>query len=734
MLHEPHRQSLTPRWFFAFFFVSGACSLVYEVVWLRLAMATYGTTTPSISTVLSVFMGGLALGSWLAGRLARGLEGRPGAALRLYAAAEAVIALSGLVVPRLFGLGHRLMLGLTRDTALASGGYYLASGAAVTLSLLPFCTAMGTTFPLGMAAIRGGAPAASARSFSYLYLANVLGAVTGTLLSAFVLVETLGFHGTLLAAAALNVLLALSAAALGSRARPAAPGIPAAAEPPAASPAASRSLLPMLFTTGLVSMAMEVVWVRQYTLYLGTVVYTFATILALYLGSMAAGSALYRRGAGAGRLPTGVAWIGAGTLSLLPLMAADPRLPLQGGGGGLIRLALGIAPFCASMGFLTPMLVDRWSGGHPGLAGRAYAVNVVGCILGPLLAGFALLPGLGERGSLVALAVPLFALALPDLASARGAGCARIPLRAALYGAAAVLLVAWGRDYASFMKGEVRRDYEATVVATGEGMRRFLLVNGIGITHLTPIAKMMAHLPAAFADPPPRRALVICFGMGTSFRSALSWGIPTTAVELVPSVPSLFGYFHADGPALLASPQARMVVDDGRRFLERTQERYDVITIDPPPPVEAAGSSLLYSREFYRLARSHLSPGGVLQQWLPTAERRIGISVTRALVEEFPHVRVFASAEGWGHHFLASERPLPPLDAAQLASRLPARAQADLLEWWPGLTAAQAFQKVLARELDPAAILSWNPRVPALRDDRPYNEYYFLRRVVGRGD
>jgi spermidine synthase len=92
------------------------------------------------------------------------------------------------------------------------------------------------------------------------------------------------------------------------------------------------------------------------------------------------------------------------------------------------------------------------------------------------------------------------------------------------------------------------RDHTATVIATGEGMHKQLLVNGTGMTELTPITKMMAHLPLAFLPRAPKDALVICFGMGTSFRSMMSWGINVTAVELVPSVPKLFGYFHADGP------------------------------------------------------------------------------------------------------------------------------------------------------------------------------------------
>jgi predicted methyltransferase len=156
----------------------------------------------------------------------------------------------------------------------------------------------------------------------------------------------------------------------------------------------------------------------------------------------------------------------------------------------------------------------------------------------------------------------------------------------------------------------VRRDETATVVATGTGWNRLLLVNGFSMTILTPVSKVMAHLPLAF-HPEPREGLVLCFGMGTTFRSMRRWDIPTTVVELVPSVPELAGYYHADAVALQHAPGAHVVIDDARRYLERTAQRFDVITIDPPPPVEAAASSLLYSQEFYSLVQRRLRPGGI---------------------------------------------------------------------------------------------------------------------------
>ncbi len=725
--------------FFCFFFLSGFCSLVYQVVWLRVAMAGFGVTTPLISIVLSIFMAGLAFGSWAGGKLVKGLERKPARFfLALYGGVELLIGVSGVVVSPLLRLGH-VLFGV--QTAWNSTACYLVSAGWIGLVMLPFCTLMGATFPVAMAGIRAAFPEHSSRSFSYLYVANVVGATAGVMASAFILIELLGFARTQWTAAALNALIASGAfvasrrfASAGSAMPPPAP-VPV----PAAAPVSGDVMvLPLLFTTGLVSLAMEVVWTRQFIPFLGPVVYSFAAMLAVYLAATALGSRAYRvtvHRLGSAHI---IAWnrvvLVAGAFALLPLLAADPRL-IQSQAWfltfGSLRVAAGIGPFCAALGFLTPMLVDRWSGGDPNRAGRAYAVNAIGCIAGPLLAGFLLLPNLGERWTLILLALPLFAFGF----SRRGAGSAAAPQRRpvpliALALGAALLLVAVTRDFETFFPGaRVRRDHTATVIAAGSGMNKHLLVNGIGMTALTPITKMMAHLPLASLPEPPRRTLVLCFGMGTSFRSALSWGTPVTVVELVPSVPSLFGYFHHDGDELLRSPRATVVIDDARRFLERTRDTFDAIIIDPPPPIEAAGTSLLYSTEFYRVLARRLAPGGILQQWLPRPEPAVASSFAQALRQSFPVVRCFGSAPEYGFHFLASFSPIEKRTAAELAARVPPAAARDLLEWGPESTVEAEFQAVLRSELPLERLIALDPGVHVLTDDRPVNEYYLLRRI-----
>jgi spermidine synthase len=235
---------------------------------------------------------------------------------------------------------------------------------------------------------------------------------------------------------------------------------------------------------------------------------------------------------------------------------------------------------------------------------------------------------------------------------------------------------------------------------------------------------MMAHLPLGIVRE-PRSALVICFGMGTTYRSLMSWDVQVTAVELVPGVKDVFPYFFSDAAELLRRPNGKVVIDDGRRFLQRSGETYEVITLDPPPPVEAAASSLLYSEEFYATAKARLRPGGVLQQWVPTADPCTTEAVARSLLRSFTFVRMFSSYEGWGHHFLASMQPIEIPPAAALAQRLPANAKADLVEWTQSTDPAQPLAIVLQQERDPRELTKCGDA--RITDDRPYNEYYVLR-------
>jgi spermidine synthase len=704
-------------WIFVFFLISGFCSILYELIWLRLAMADFGVTSAMMSTVLSMFMAGLGLGSWISGRITRyWWRSFPG--LWWYALCEMFIGFSALAVPAELAWGRNLLHSREFSSSLA---YYLFSGIWIGLTLIPWCACIGLTIPMAMHAIRSSRKFEATTSFSYLYVANVLGATVGTVIPV-LLIEIFGFHRVLLIGATLNMVVAAAAFAFGMKGPLAASARPSI-QVSEAQKIPARSLA-LLFASGACTMGLEVVWIRQFTAYLGTVVYAFAAILGFYLFMTFLGSGWYRLSRKKARVTNEMVWAVAGLAAMSSLFATDPSWKIP----TLVRLVVGIGPFTLLLGYLTPMLVDRCSGGDPGKAGTAYAVNVMGCIVGPLISGFVLLPIMNERWVTFAFSLPWFAAGILTTASASRASRKSQMLKGMGLATLAVIVAILSKGYEDqFSSRKVLRDHTATVIATGEGMDKRLLVNGVGMTNLTPITKMMAHLPLAFLGHPPQSGLIICFGMGTSYRSMLSWNIQTTAVDLVPSVPKLFSYYHADAAELMRSPISKVINDDGRRYLERTSDQYDVIAIDPPPPVQAAGSSLLYSVEFYQAAKRRLRKGGILQQWLPAGDEVLYASVTRALTESFVYVRVFRSVEGWGYHFLCSNGPIPERSPEELAKVMPARASRDLVEWGPSKTAEEQFALVLGREVRPAELLSRAPRAPALQDDRPVNEYFFLR-------
>jgi spermidine synthase len=710
-------------WYFFFFLISGFCGILYELVWLRLAMAQYGVTTPIVSIVLSAFMGGLGVGSVGAGllirRYAQKISFPP---LWLYAGAELLIGISALAVPLELIVGHRLLSHLASSTEFSSVTYSLISGICIALALVPWCALMGATIPLAMFAVRSDPRLQSRRSFSFLYVSNLLGAVMGAIVP-LAIIEFRGFHFTLIVGMLLNFIVAFSAFAFAHAQR-----IGSKITPEVNAPVTSgsdRGILAVLFMTGLTSMGMEVVWIRLYTPFIGVMVYSFALILVTYLGATFLGSFGYRS---FGRNPESKTWVPLAALSLfavLPVFASQP-----GQINFLVRVLLGIAPFSMAVGYLTPQLVDLWSEGDADRAAHAYAVNILGCILGPLVAGFILLPRISERWSLFFFAAPWILFGSSNFVR-HYSSAAVWTKRIAAICFLALTLVATLKPKAFesiYPRHILLRDNTATVIAAGKGLTRVLLVNGVGITTLTPTTKAMAHLPLASLDHAPDSALVICFGMGTTFRSALSWGIHVTAVDLDPSVPKLFWYYHEDAPELLRSPLSRVIVDDGRRYLDRTPDKFDVITIDPPPPISAAGSSLLYSTEFYEVAKKHLKPHGILEQWLPAyGDPFLRSSIAQAIKLSFNHVRVFRPIDGWGVHFMVSDWPIPERTAEVLAGRLGVNAATDFVEWGPQATPIDQFNSLLNKEFSVDSIIAASPTAPALRDDRPTNEYFATR-------
>jgi spermidine synthase len=254
------------------------------------------------------------------------------------------------------------------------------------------------------------------------------------------------------------------------------------------------------------------------------------------------------------------------------------------------------------------------------------------------------------------------------------------------------------------------------------------------MTLLTVDAKLMAYLPL-ITRPDAERLLVIAFGMGSTYRAGLRAGLDADGIELVPSVIDVFGWFFPDADAVLADPDGRVVITDGRNYVELIDRAYDIITVDPPPPIESSGTSVLYSREFYEASASRLTPGGVMMEWMPYGQSVDEFrSHVRTFADVFPHVLVAFGPTQRGVYMLGSEEPLA-IDPENVRSVL-ARpgVLADLVDTPDApVTTAEEWQAIIEDLgwIEGVQVAAFADEAPHILDDRPVTEYFLLRRLLG---
>jgi spermidine synthase len=199
---------------------------------------------------------------------------------------------------------------------------------------------------------------------------------------------------------------------------------------------------------------------------------------------------------------------------------------------------------------------------------------------------------------------------------------------------------------------------EGIVTAFSVNNHKFLWINGVGMTHLCTETKLMAHLPLLFLSE-PKECLVLCFGMGTTLRSAAHYPqLNVTVVELVPEVFETFKYYHDDAEEVLHKKNVHTVVADGRNYLLLSEKKYDVITVDPSPPIYSAGTVNLYTKEFFVICRAHLTPDGVMCLWFPYGTEQEVKSVLKTFYLVFPNTTVWSGPHGWGFYFIGTMRTI----------------------------------------------------------------------------
>lgn len=662
----------------AVFFLSGGAALLFETLWFRSASLAFGSSIWASSLVLGSFMAGLALGNALAARFGDRLR-RP---LSAYGLCEVAIAVSGillvLVLPTLAD-GLAPVLARLVDRAWALNLARLACG---FLLLLVPASAMGLTLPVATRAM-----AAWSRSFGSnlgsLYGWNTLGAVTGAMAGEWVLIGWLGIRGTALAAAATGLLAAAVALILARSV----PGPAAGPAPPAVDP--DRRLRRRIvccwcaaFVSGASMLALEVVWFRFLHLFVhgGSLAFAMllgAVLLAIGIGGLIGGRWLRLRPA-AGRHAPAVALV-AGSLAIVAYSTFE--LALRPFGASYVASPPSVLWLAAALTFptslasgilftLTGSVLHDLMPRAARATGQLACFNTAGAALGPLLAGFVLLPALGMEHSFLLLSGG-FALAAALLAAARTAD-RRATRSPALWAAATLFAICVAafpfgsmRDYMAIPIHRATLGKPMEVVAFREGrtetivyLKNEFLGEPLDYLLMTDGFKMagsgfgarrymmlFVYLPVALR-PDPRTALLISYGSGATAR-ALTGTSSLERIDVVDrsrEILELSGIVFPD-PAEhpLHDPRVRVHVEDGRYFLRTTPARYDLITGEPPPP-KTAGVVQLYTREYFELIHDRLNDGGVNTYWF--AGQNLTLSDSKAILRAY--CDVFPDCSLWG--------------------------------------------------------------------------------------
>ncbi len=677
---------------FLLFFVSGFGGLIYESVWSQYVKLFLGHAAYAQTLVLVVFIGGLAGGSWITSRFAKRISNP----LRIYAMVEAVTGLLALAFDPVFRAStdwaYAWLLPATCDP---SASVCISQWALSALLLAPQSLLLGSTFPLVSSALLRISSQQAGHDISTLYFLNSLGAALGVLASAFLLIPSVGLPGTLVTAAIANMVVALGAFLLSSRAPAALAMAPAVDQrmPPRLDE--RRFIFLLLATaalTGLSSFIYEIAWIRMLTLVLGASTYSFELMLASFILGLALGGWWIRRRIDdypdTVRLLAIVQVVmGAAAAATLPLYAASfdfmawliSSVTRNEGGFVLFNvtsttIALAVmlpATICAGM--TLPLITYRLLLSREGerSLGRVYAVNTLGSILGVVLAVHFLLPVIGVKAALVTGATIDVALGLGllILASPGGSWRARWPAFAAM-AVLAVFAFAVQDDPHRSASGVFRtgaahigpgneviyhRDGKtATVDVIDARLNRSIRTNGkpdaaigtqAGVAPSGDEATMtlLAVLPMGHA-PAAKKAAVIGFGSGMS--TSLLLASPTfervDTIEIEPAMVEGAKAFRPFNSNAYDDPRSRIVIDDAKSYFARSQNRYDIIVSEPSNPW-VSGVSSLFTEEFYARISLYLNEGGVFSQWLHTYEMdpTTFASIVKAFSKVFPDYIVY---------------------------------------------------------------------------------------------
>jgi spermidine synthase len=721
------------------FFASGALALVYEVLWQRRFALVFGGGASAAAAVLAAYFTGLGVGSYVLGRAAARAP-RP---LRVYAVLEALVAVGALASTASSSAVERLTAvapGVIGQAAPRAGLEVLV--AFVTLALPTF--AMGGTLPV-LARLSDVGERRLGSGVGLLYAVNTAGAALGALAVPFVVLPALGAKGGLLAAVGANLVVALLAWTMDRPWSGAADAPAATSSDPAATVSWAHPAVVLAAASGLATFVLQVLWYRAFAQVHENSTHSFALIVALFVLALALGAQVSRIALRRGHAPEAVigwAWMLAAILAatgpglFVRLTHGLGYLPSDQGWAHdavpLARIAvLVVLPAVTSIGVAFPAVLEsagavRSTAAAP-VVGRVLAANLTGCVLGALLAGFALPRAFGMWRSMLLAAAILAAGGAWCLTRIRARG-----RRAAVAIAGAVVMAAWIADPPRVQVAEADGERLVAlsegadgIVAVVErpGSRRLKLSNHyvLGGTGSVGDERMQAHLPLLL-HPSPRRVALLGLGTGITAGGALFHPLDRlTAIELVPEVATAARvHLREANRGVLDDARTRLVIADARAYLRTTPDRFDVIVGDLAVPWRP-GESALYTLESFAAARRTLAPGGLFCQWVPLfqlseAELRI---VLRTFLAVFPRAQV------WRGDFSADEPALALVATAEPMTVDPAVVESTVRVATGDPTNAHIASPAgvwlyFAGVLEPADLGTGDARVN--RDDRPWLE------------
>jgi spermidine synthase len=668
------------RFLLGIFVVSGFTGLIYESIWSHYLKLFLGHAAYAQSLVLAIFMGGMAVGSWVVAHYSLRIR----RLLLAYALVEGLIGVLGLVFHPLFIAASNFSFA-EAIPALPSAGwiqaYKWSLGAAL---ILPQSVLLGMTFPLISGSIIRRWPDRPGETLAALYFTNSLGAAVGVLVSGFVLIEAVGLPGTIRVAGLLNLALAVVIWAL-VRARAEPPPETAGATVRLSEDSRSRWLAVAACLTGAASFMYELGWIRMLSLVLGSSTHSFELMLSAFILGLALGGLYVRRRIERIREP---ATYLAGVMVIMAALAAL-TLPAYGlmfdfmawflrtfartagsyvGFNLISQLIAGFimipASFCAGMTLplLTRELMRR--GGGERAIGLIYSANTFGAIVGVVLTVHVLMPRIGIKGVILSGAAIHLALGFSRLLnSPRPRRAMQLSMAAGLGVFAAVLLavhldplrmtsgvyrtgsatvpqgalVKYLRDGKTATISLIEKDGLVTIATNGKPDAGIQM--GPGEPSIDETTMVLAAAIPLSLQPHPRRVANIGFGSGLTTHTLLGSGLidRLDSIEIEPFM--VEAARRGFGPRIqnvFEDGRSHVVYEDAKTFFATTREPYDLIVSEPSNPW-VSGVSTLFSDEFYDRITHYLAPDGYFAQWVQVYETNIGIlgSIIKALAPHF---------------------------------------------------------------------------------------------------